>query len=110
MDGPFSQNLSALIELTITMLIKLAAVVYLSPPFLLPGLLVAVIGGWCGQIYLKAELSVKRELSNAKSPLIAHLGATLGGLGKFLLEHWKWQQLITLVSFRSCLWSTRPLH
>ncbi|KIJ68811.1 hypothetical protein HYDPIDRAFT_81693, partial [Hydnomerulius pinastri MD-312] len=79
-DGPFSMSLSALIELTITMLVKLVAIVYLSPPLLVPAIFVAVIGGWCGQVYMKAELSVKRELSNAKAPLIAHLGATLAGL------------------------------
>ncbi|KAH7930578.1 P-loop containing nucleoside triphosphate hydrolase protein [Leucogyrophana mollusca] len=79
-DGPFALGLSSLIELTITMMIKLGAVVLLSPSFLLPGILVAVVGGWCGQIYMKAELSVKRELSNAKAPVLGHLGAAITGL------------------------------
>lgn len=82
-DGPFPSNLTILVELTITMLVKLAAVVYLAPPFALPGLIVAIVGGWCGQVYMKAELSIKRELSNAKAPMLAHLGAALTGLGKF---------------------------
>lgn len=77
-------SLSVLVELTIAMSVHLAAVVYLAPPFALPGLIVAIIGGWCGQVYMKAELSVKRELSNAKTPLLAHLGASLAGLGRLL--------------------------
>ncbi|KAF9229743.1 hypothetical protein BS17DRAFT_689741, partial [Gyrodon lividus] len=75
-DGTFPQCLSALVELTITMPIKLAAVVYLSPPFLLPGLVVAVVGVVRTAVYdTKAELSVKRELSNAKAPVIAYFEA-----------------------------------
>ncbi|KAH0838658.1 P-loop containing nucleoside triphosphate hydrolase protein [Lanmaoa asiatica] len=79
-DGTFPMSLFNLVELTITMLVKFAAVVYLAPPFALPGLIVAIVGGWCGQVYMKAELSVKRELSNAKAPMLAHLDAALAGL------------------------------
>ena len=52
------------------MLVKLSAVVILTPAFLLPGVLVAIAGGYCGQIYMQAQLSVKRELSNAKQPVL----------------------------------------
>ncbi|KAF8139844.1 hypothetical protein EV363DRAFT_1444330 [Boletus edulis] len=79
-DGAFSVHLAILVELTIAMLVSLAAVVYLAPLFLLPGLIIAIMGGWCGQVYMKAELSVKRELSNAKAPMLAHLSAILVGL------------------------------
>ncbi|KAG6371568.1 ABC transporter type 1, transmembrane domain-containing protein [Boletus reticuloceps] len=79
-DGAFSVHLAILVELTIAMLVSLAAVVYLAPLFILPGLIIAIIGGWCGQMYMKAELSVKRELSNAKAPMLAHLSAILAGL------------------------------
>ncbi|KAF8557389.1 P-loop containing nucleoside triphosphate hydrolase protein [Imleria badia] len=79
-DGVFPTHLATLVELTFAMLVKLAAVVYLAPPFALPGLIVAIVGGWCGQVYMKAELSVKREISNAKAPMLGHLGAALAGL------------------------------
>ena len=52
------------------MLVKFGAVVLLTPAFLLPGITVASLGGWCGQIYIAAQLSVKREMSNAKSPVL----------------------------------------
>ncbi len=75
--------LGYLTEMTITMMMKFAAVVVISPPFILPGILVFVLGGWCGQIYMKAQLSVKREMSNARSPVLGHIGAAMAGLSEF---------------------------
>ncbi|KAF5377185.1 hypothetical protein D9615_006331 [Tricholomella constricta] len=79
-DGPISTGLWWLAEMTVTMLVKFGAVVLLTPAFLLPGILVAIIGGWCGQIYIAAQLSVKREMSNAKAPVLGHFGAAISGL------------------------------
>jgi hypothetical protein len=56
--------------MTTAMLIKLGAVVLFTPIFFGPGILVAVLGGWCGQIYIAAQLSVRREMSNARSPVL----------------------------------------
>lgn len=83
MDGPVAQNLGWVTELTVMMVIKLAAVVILTPAFITPGILVFVIGGWCGQIYIKAQLSVKREMSNAKAPVLGHFGAAIAGLSEY---------------------------
>lgn len=52
------------------MVMKLAAVVFMTPIFLIPGIIVGAIGGWVGQIYMAAQLSVKREMSNAKAPVV----------------------------------------
>ncbi|KAI6134164.1 ABC transporter type 1, transmembrane domain-containing protein [Pisolithus croceorrhizus] len=79
-DGPFAQELSWVIELTITLLFKLGAVVLFTPLFLLPGVLVGVVGIWVGRVYMKAQLSVKREMSNAKAPVLGHFGAAIAGL------------------------------
>ncbi len=46
-----------------------------------------VVGGWLGHLYMKAQLSVKRELSNAKSPVLGHIGAAIAGLGKCKSVH-----------------------
>ena len=62
------------------MLAKFLAVVTFSPIFTIPGAVIAVIGGWCGQIYMKAQLSVKREMSNARAPVLGHFGAAIAGL------------------------------
>ncbi|KAJ7630594.1 P-loop containing nucleoside triphosphate hydrolase protein [Roridomyces roridus] len=69
-DGPISQGLWALLEMTVSMLVKFSAVILFTPVFFFPGVLVGVLGGWCGQIYIKAQLSVKREMSNAKAPVL----------------------------------------
>lgn len=70
MDGPIPTELWWLAEMTLAMLVKFGAVVFFSPAFFLPGVLVAIIGGWCGQIYMAAQLSVKRNMSNAKAPVL----------------------------------------
>ncbi|KAG8926193.1 hypothetical protein FRC00_003145, partial [Tulasnella sp. 408] len=63
-----------------------------------PGLVVAAVGAWLGQVYIRAQLAVKREMSNAKSPLYSHFGAAIAGLisiraygaeEKFKLENMK---------------------
>ncbi|KAL0957018.1 hypothetical protein HGRIS_003119 [Hohenbuehelia grisea] len=79
-DGPISQNLMWLLDLTVAMLIRLSAVILYTPIFVFPGALIAFLGGWCGQIYMAAQLSVKREMSNAKSPVLGHFGAAIQGL------------------------------
>lgn len=62
------------------MIMKFAAVVAFTPIFLFPGMAVALLGAWCGQIYLKAQLCVKREMSNARSPVLSHFGAAVAGI------------------------------
>ncbi|KAF8883972.1 hypothetical protein BD779DRAFT_1787388 [Infundibulicybe gibba] len=79
-DGPISENLWWLSEMTTSMLIKFGAVVILTPVFLGPGIFVAFMGGWCGKIYMASQLSVKREMSNAKAPVLGHFGAAMSGL------------------------------
>ncbi|KAI9059804.1 multidrug resistance-associated ABC transporter [Trametes sanguinea] len=79
-DGPLATKLGWVIELTVSMLMKFLAVVSFSPVFTVPGAIVAALGGWCGQIYMKAQLSVKREMSNARAPVLGHFGAAIAGL------------------------------
>ncbi|EMD36160.1 hypothetical protein CERSUDRAFT_115127 [Gelatoporia subvermispora B] len=79
-DGGVTGNAFALIDGTLDILSRLLAIIAYSPIFSIPGAVLAVFGGWCGQLYLKAQLCVKREMSNAKAPVLAHLGAALAGL------------------------------
>ncbi|KAF9650725.1 multidrug resistance-associated ABC transporter [Thelephora ganbajun] len=79
-DGPISRNLSALLEISLSMLIKFGAVIVFSPIFTLPGIAAFLVGGWAGQMYIKAQLSVKREMSNARSPVLSHFGAAIAGI------------------------------
>lgn len=84
-DGQLANNLGWFIELTVAMLAKFFAVVTFSPIFALPGLFISILGAWCGQIYMKAQLCVKREMSNAKAPVLGHFGAAIAGLSKSLV-------------------------
>ncbi|KAI0068098.1 P-loop containing nucleoside triphosphate hydrolase protein [Artomyces pyxidatus] len=79
-DGPIAESFSALVEVSIGVVVKLVAVIMLTPVFLMPGVLIAVMGGYCGRIYMKATMSVKREMSNAKAPVVGHFGAAIAGL------------------------------
>ncbi|KAF6747842.1 multidrug resistance-associated ABC transporter [Ephemerocybe angulata] len=79
-DGPlwfFGQAFAAQI---VIMLISFVSAVLFAPVFALPGILIAFAGIYIGRRYLKAQLSVKRELSNAKAPVVAHFGAAIAGI------------------------------
>jgi hypothetical protein len=52
------------------MIASFGAVVLLTPLFSVPGVLAAIIGGAVGQLFIKAQLSIKRESSNAKAPVL----------------------------------------
>lgn len=69
-DGPIKDTLRWLTEISGSMFMKLSAVVFMTPIFLIPGVIVGILGGWVGQIYMAAQLSVKREMSNAKAPVV----------------------------------------
>ncbi|RPD81341.1 multidrug resistance-associated ABC transporter [Lentinus tigrinus ALCF2SS1-7] len=79
-DGQLANTLGWVMELTVAMVMKFLAVVSFSPIFAFPGFIVSIVGGWCGQIYMKAQLSVKREMSNARAPVLGHFGAAIAGL------------------------------
>ncbi|KAL0579460.1 hypothetical protein V5O48_002566 [Marasmius crinis-equi] len=43
-------------------------------------IIVAAVGFFCGQVYNKARLSIKRERSNARAPIVGHVGSAIAGL------------------------------
>ncbi|KAJ7233850.1 P-loop containing nucleoside triphosphate hydrolase protein [Mycena haematopus] len=79
-DNSVSRALWLLSDLTSSMLIKFGAVVLFTPIFFVPAMALFVTGGWCGRIYMAAQLSVKREMSNARAPVLGHFGAAVTGL------------------------------
>lgn len=85
-DNPLARWFSAVTELSLEMLMKLAVVVLISPVFLIPGACIAALGAWIGDLYMKAQLAVKRERSNAKAPVLGHLSAAFTGLSTSLIR------------------------
>lgn len=69
-----------LTEMTTFVLLKLGAVLIFSPVFIFPAIAVAIGGGYIANKYMKAQLSVKRELSNTRAPVLSHFGAAISGL------------------------------
>ncbi|KAH7886476.1 hypothetical protein F5I97DRAFT_1926721 [Phlebopus sp. FC_14] len=79
-DGPLVISLAWFLELSLSMLTSLGAIVVITPAFLIPGIIVGILGSWIGRLYMKSQLSVRRELSNAKAPVLGHIGAAISGL------------------------------
>ena len=80
-DGPLASFFNRYIVLTLQILaLLLTTVVMAGWPALASGALVFALGGWLGRVYLKAQLSVKREWSNTKSPIVSQVGTVLSGI------------------------------
>lgn len=79
-DGSFPETFQAVAEMTISLIIKFFVVVYLVPVFSVPAVVIGVVGGIIGELYIHGQLSVKREMSNAKSPLFSHFSSAVGGI------------------------------
>ncbi|KAG8882444.1 hypothetical protein FRB97_008260 [Tulasnella sp. 331] len=97
--GPVAVGLCDLLELGVNMIGKVCAIIIFSPVFFFPGVLFAAVGRYIGEnvafvatrldvtkspttgnVYITAQLSVKREMSNSKSPVYSHFGAAVAGL------------------------------
>lgn len=59
---------------------KIVVVVVYTSVFLPPALLIVGFGIWLGRVYIKAQLSVKREMSNSRAPVLATFGSAIQGL------------------------------
>lgn len=68
--------------LTVTLIVNLGTVVLFAPVFIIPVVVVAGIGGFLGSVYMRAQLSIKREMSNAKAPVLGAFGSAMAGLSK----------------------------
>lgn len=69
-----------LVAISFMITMKFFAVVVYSPVFIFPGFVVGLLGYCIGRVYMYAQLPIKREMSNAKSPIYSHFGATIAGL------------------------------
>ncbi|KAJ3867511.1 P-loop containing nucleoside triphosphate hydrolase protein [Lentinula novae-zelandiae] len=71
---------SRVCDISISLLFKIGAVVIFTPTFLLPSIVLVALGTWVGSLYLRAQSSVKREMSIAKAPVIGLMGAVSTGI------------------------------
>ncbi|KAH7877955.1 P-loop containing nucleoside triphosphate hydrolase protein [Lentinula edodes] len=71
---------SRVCDISVSLLFKIGAVVIFTPTFLLPSIVLVALGTWVGSLYLKAQSSVKREMSIAKAPVIGLMGIVSTGI------------------------------
>lgn len=82
-DGDFQLFAFVLMRMTIILTVLFISAVSMAGLYaLVPGLLLAVLGGFLGFVYLKSQLSIRREMSNAKAPVLGQIGIALSGLRK----------------------------
>ncbi|KAH9019331.1 hypothetical protein EDB83DRAFT_2528201 [Lactarius deliciosus] len=80
LDGPLADAFFRVVDISVAMFLKFVSVVYFTPVFSVPGIALAVFGASLGRVYMKAQIAIKREMSNAKAPVLGHFGASVAGL------------------------------
>lgn len=75
-----------LVEKTMTMAVKLISVFLYTPIFIVPSIAMGGVAALVGKLFGKAQLSVQRELSNSRAPVLGHFEASVSGLGNATLN------------------------
>ncbi|KAF9257859.1 P-loop containing nucleoside triphosphate hydrolase protein [Marasmius fiardii PR-910] len=62
------------------MFTQLIALVTYTPIFIPPAFVLMVLGKWCGDVFTRAVMCVRREWSNSKAPVLAQFDGALAGI------------------------------
>ena len=81
-DTKFVRNVEALMEMTVFLSMKILSIIAFTPLFVFPAVIMAIVSGTLGHVYMKAQLSVKREMSVAKAPVLGHFRAAISGISE----------------------------
>lgn len=73
-------NFIIVLDTTLAMIAKIGAIMIFSPIYVFPAILMGALGSLIGKMYIKATMSVKREMSNAKAPVLGAFGGAMAGL------------------------------
>ncbi|TFK40612.1 P-loop containing nucleoside triphosphate hydrolase protein [Crucibulum laeve] len=79
-DGPLALSVKSMLDLNLGIIVRIGSIGIISPIYILPGVFVACAGIFVGQLYMTAQLSVKRHMSNAKSPVLGHFAVAMEGI------------------------------
>ncbi|KAJ7662659.1 hypothetical protein DFH06DRAFT_1471446 [Mycena polygramma] len=80
LDGMLPAMLKDVIYVSTLMVVELSSIVLVVPQVSFVGLFVGILGYFLGQVYMAAQLGIKREVSNSKALILGHLGAAVSGL------------------------------
>ncbi|KAG6888553.1 hypothetical protein C0995_007425 [Termitomyces sp. Mi166 len=79
-DTTIPDLFSHMFEIGVIIVVRFFAILIYTPTIGLFAIIIFVVGGVVGNIYMKAQLAVKREMSKAKAPVMAHFGASIEGI------------------------------
>lgn len=79
-DGSFQMQFVSVVEVTLGLVSKFGYILVLVPVFTPAAVLIGALGAGLGEVYIHAQLAVKREMSNAKSPLYSQMAAAVAGI------------------------------
>ncbi|KDR82057.1 hypothetical protein GALMADRAFT_240518 [Galerina marginata CBS 339.88] len=79
-DTAIPDLFSHVFEIGVIIFVRFLAICFYAPTVGLFAFVIFIVGGFIGNIYMKSQLAVKREMSKAKAPVMAHFGASVEGL------------------------------
>ncbi|KAI0644413.1 multidrug resistance-associated ABC transporter [Trametes meyenii] len=79
-DTSIPKHILAVIEGAAFMLLRVVAASIIVPMFVVPSVVVSMLGASLGWVYLKAQICVKREMSNTRAPVLGHFSSAISGL------------------------------
>ncbi|KAJ8074527.1 hypothetical protein PM082_015428 [Marasmius tenuissimus] len=79
-DTRIPDSLEGLVVRGLQMFTQMVALVIFTPVFILPAIVLTMLGKLCGDLFTRAVLCVRRELSNAKAPVLAQFEGAVSGI------------------------------
>ena len=95
-DDTLPTVFSWLVQKVFTVVVKLICVIVYTPIFVIPSIAMGIVAAWMGKLFGKAQLSVQRELSNSRAPVLGHFEASVAGLGEIIYHHCVYLPRLTL--------------
>lgn len=79
-DSSLGRYLQQVINQALECCFRLVVMSVLIPAFFIPIVVVSIVGITCGQMYVRAQMGVKRIVSVKESPLFSHFGDAIAGI------------------------------
>lgn len=79
-DVSIGPNMQQVLHQSLECCFRLVVMSVLIPAFFIPIVVVSLMGFTCGQMYVRAQMGVKRIVSVKESPLFSHFGDTIAGI------------------------------
>jgi hypothetical protein len=70
-DNTLSFDLRRVLELNLSILGRILAIGIFSPYYIIPSVIITLLGLLNGQLYMRAQLPVRRMMASLKSPILA---------------------------------------